>query len=87
MFQEKYLYLIWCRFCREPEWSSDEKLCGMLLNNEAVFFEDANFSKPAHRFSSGKIDYISISPGEAPYHVLCYMPGKHNFDSRYVNIL
>ncbi|XP_058802809.1 eukaryotic translation initiation factor 2A [Phymastichus coffea] len=60
----------------EPQWSSDEKVCGMLVNNDVVLYEDSNFEKVLHRINVVKVAKFSIAPGAAPYHVLCYMPGK-----------
>ncbi|XP_051164152.1 eukaryotic translation initiation factor 2A [Leptopilina boulardi] len=60
----------------EPQWSSDEKIFGMLVNNDVLLYEDVNFEKIVHRINLSKIGKFSIAPGPAPYHVLCYMPGK-----------
>ncbi|XP_033227264.1 eukaryotic translation initiation factor 2A [Belonocnema kinseyi] len=60
----------------EPQWSSDEKICGMLVNNDVVLYEDVNFERAAHRINVAKIAKFSIAPGAVPYHILCYMPGK-----------
>ncbi|OXU26913.1 hypothetical protein TSAR_000356 [Trichomalopsis sarcophagae] len=59
-----------------PQWSSDEKICGMLVNNDVVLYEDSNFDVVLHRINVAKVAKFSIAPGGAPYHVLCYMPGK-----------
>lgn len=59
----------------EPQWSVDETICARLLNNEVIFYENVNFEKVVHRINFGKIGAFSISPGSAPYHVLCYTPG------------
>ncbi|XP_012279013.1 eukaryotic translation initiation factor 2A isoform X2 [Orussus abietinus] len=60
----------------EPQWSTDEKICGMLINNNVVLYESAIFDKVIHRINVAKIAKFSISSGNAPYNVLCYMPGK-----------
>ncbi|XP_014206946.1 eukaryotic translation initiation factor 2A [Copidosoma floridanum] len=60
----------------EPEWSKDEKVCGMLINNDVVLYEDSNFDKILHRINMAKIGRFSIAPSTAPYHVACHMPGK-----------
>ncbi|XP_015602162.1 eukaryotic translation initiation factor 2A isoform X2 [Cephus cinctus] len=60
----------------EPQWSNDEKICGMLINSDVVFYEDANFDKIVHKIHVAKVAKFSISPNPAPYHILCYMPGK-----------
>ncbi|XP_066588986.1 eukaryotic translation initiation factor 2A [Prorops nasuta] len=59
-----------------PQWSSDEKLCGMLVDSNVVFYEDANFERYLNKLKGAKISKFSIAPGPAPYHILCYMPGK-----------
>ncbi|XP_076659679.1 eukaryotic translation initiation factor 2A [Halictus rubicundus] len=60
----------------EPQWSSDEKICGMLVGADVVLYEDANFQKVAHRINVAKVASFSISPTCSPYFILCYMPGK-----------
>ncbi|XP_076164353.1 eukaryotic translation initiation factor 2A isoform X1 [Ptiloglossa arizonensis] len=60
----------------EPQWSSDEKLCGMLIGANVVLYEDVNFKKIAHRINIAKVANFSISPNNTPYYILCYMPGK-----------
>ncbi|XP_031825611.1 eukaryotic translation initiation factor 2A [Nomia melanderi] len=60
----------------EPQWSSDEKICGMLNGAEVVLYEDANFQKVAHKIKGAKIASFSISPTCSPYYILCYMPGR-----------
>ncbi|XP_043254699.1 eukaryotic translation initiation factor 2A [Colletes gigas] len=59
-----------------PQWSSDEKLCGILIGAEVILYEDVNFSKIAHKINVAKVATFSISPSNTPYHILCYMPGK-----------
>lgn len=51
----------------------------MLVNNDVVLYEDANFDRIIHRINVAKVAKFSIGPGGAPYHILCYMPGKFNF--------
>ncbi|XP_076665735.1 eukaryotic translation initiation factor 2A isoform X1 [Andrena cerasifolii] len=60
----------------EPQWSSDEKICGMIVGADVVLYEDANFEKIVHRINIVKVAKFSISPSNTPYHILCYMPGK-----------
>ncbi|XP_029168242.1 eukaryotic translation initiation factor 2A [Nylanderia fulva] len=60
----------------EPQWSSDEKLCGLLNGTNVFLYEDNNFDRYVHKISAGKVAKFSIAPGNAPYHILCYMPGK-----------
>lgn len=59
----------------EPQWSTDETICARLLNNDVIFYENANFEKIVQRINFAKIGAFSISPGVAPNHVLCYTPG------------
>lgn len=42
-----------------------------------LFYEDNNFKKYVHKISVAKVVKFSIAPGNAPYHVLCYMPGNY----------
>lgn len=60
----------------EPQWSQDEKICGMLIGADVVLYEDVNFEKTAHRINVAKVANFSISPSNDPYYILCYMPGK-----------
>ncbi|XP_035719683.1 eukaryotic translation initiation factor 2A-like isoform X2 [Vespa mandarinia] len=60
----------------EPQWSSDEKICGILMGADVIFYEDANFEKIVHRINIAKVAKFSIAPNNAPYHILCYVPGK-----------
>ncbi|KAJ1523460.1 hypothetical protein ONE63_001315 [Megalurothrips usitatus] len=60
----------------EPQWTQDEKLCGRCVNDELLFYEDAKFDTVAHRVREQKVANFALAPGTAPYHVLCYMPGK-----------
>ncbi|XP_015189376.1 PREDICTED: eukaryotic translation initiation factor 2A [Polistes dominula] len=60
----------------EPQWSSDEKICGILMGADVMFYEDANFEKIVHRINIATVAKFSIAPNNAPYHILCYVPGK-----------
>ncbi|XP_070159930.1 LOW QUALITY PROTEIN: eukaryotic translation initiation factor 2A [Polyergus mexicanus] len=60
----------------EPQWSSDEKLCGLLNGANVLLYEDNNFDRYVHKISVAKVTKFSIAPGNAPYHILCCMPGK-----------
>lgn len=60
----------------EPQWSQDEKLFGRCVDNELLFYEDCKFDQPSVRVREHKIANFAIAPGTAPYHVICYMPGK-----------
>lgn len=64
------------RLPREPQWSSDEKICAMLVNTHVVFYENADFSKIVHKINIGNVAKFSVAPGNAPYHILCNMPGN-----------
>lgn len=59
----------------EPQWTSDERICGMLVNNRVVLYENADFSTILHRINMASIAKFSIAPGNPPYHILCNMPG------------
>ncbi|KAG8195231.1 hypothetical protein JTE90_027972 [Oedothorax gibbosus] len=58
-----------------PQWSDDEKICARNVNNEVHFFEDANFDKIAKKIFLQKVAYFSLAPGDAPYHIACFVPG------------
>lgn len=60
----------------EPQWSIDEKLCARCINNQLVFYEDANFEHVVHTINKEKVGAFSIAPGRAPYHFISYIPGK-----------
>ncbi|XP_011505945.1 PREDICTED: eukaryotic translation initiation factor 2A [Ceratosolen solmsi marchali] len=63
----------------EPQWSIDEKICGLLVNNDVVLYEESNFDDAKafnNKMNVGKIAKFSIAPGAAPYHIVCHMPGK-----------
>lgn len=62
---------------REPQWSSDEKLCGLLNGTSVLLYENNNFDKYVYKISGAKVAKFSIAPGNAPYHILCYMPGNY----------
>ncbi|XP_014223236.1 eukaryotic translation initiation factor 2A [Trichogramma pretiosum] len=59
----------------EPLWTDDEKVCGMLVNNDVVLYEN-DFTTVAHKMNVGKIAKFSIAPGREPYHICCHLPGK-----------
>lgn len=73
---------------RQPQWSSDEKLCGLLNGGNVLFYEDNNFDRYIHKISVAKVAKFSLAPGNAPYHILCYMPGNyaHFYDTICKNI-
>lgn len=61
---------------REPQWTSDEKVCGMLVGADVILYEDVNFNKIMYRINVAKVAKFSISPSNTPYYILCYMPGN-----------
>lgn len=61
----------------EPQWSSDEKLCGILINSDVTFYENADFETVKYKFNSAKVGKFRIGSGASPYHVICYLPGKN----------
>lgn len=71
-------------FNREPQWSGDEKICAMRSNNSVIFFEDNNFSKVEQKITMGNVAKFSVAPGNAPYHILCNMPGEILSKMRYL---
>ncbi|XP_017891811.1 eukaryotic translation initiation factor 2A [Ceratina calcarata] len=60
----------------EPQWTSDEKVCGLLIGADVILYEDVNFNKIMYRINIAKVAKFSISPSNSPYYILCYMPGK-----------
>ncbi|KAK7862837.1 hypothetical protein R5R35_000852 [Gryllus longicercus] len=60
----------------EPQWTSDEKLCARNVNNDVLFYENANFESVVNKIHIQKVTDFSLAPGAPPYHVLCYVPGK-----------
>lgn len=62
---------------REPQWSSDEKICGLLNGANVLLYEDNNFDRYIHKINVAKVAKFSIAPGNAPNHILCYMPGNY----------
>ncbi|XP_078034618.1 eukaryotic translation initiation factor 2A [Augochlora pura] len=59
----------------EPQWSSDEKICGILIGADVVLYEDGNFQKIVNRINTAKVASFSISPICSPYYMICYLPG------------
>lgn len=58
-----------------PQWSDDEFLCARNVNNEVHFFENACFDNIAKKIFMQKVAYFSLAPGDAPYHIVCFVPG------------
>lgn len=77
----KYIFIIFIIvfvyffFFRIPQWSSDEKICARFLNGEVLFYENSNFDNIVHRIKGLKLNNYSISPGNQPLNVLCFLPG------------
>lgn len=46
------------------------------MGADVIFYEDANFEKIVHRINIAKVAKFSIAPNNAPYHILCYVPGN-----------
>jgi translation initiation factor 2A len=65
----------------EPQWSCDETICGILINSEIFFYENANFDRFVHKINVSKQGRFKISPGAAPHHVVCYFPEKSGVPS------
>lgn len=51
---------------REPQWSSDEKLVAVLVNNRVQIYEDAKFDRYTQHIQAEKLKSFSISPSPAP---------------------
>lgn len=60
----------------EPQWSSDETFYGILKGGNVLLYENNNFDRYVHKIGKGNIAKFSIAPGNAPYHILCHMPGS-----------
>ncbi|XP_011311612.1 eukaryotic translation initiation factor 2A [Fopius arisanus] len=59
-----------------PQWSGDEKLCGVLINHDILFYENTNFDTIKHKFNSTKVGKFRIGSKCSPYHIIFYLPGK-----------
>lgn len=59
-----------------PQWSSDEKICARFLNGDVLFYENSNFDNIIHRIKGLKLNNYSISPGNQPLNILCFIPAK-----------
>jgi len=61
----------WC-----PQWSSDEKICSRMVNNEVQFYEDNNFAAIGHKIHMAKVANYSMAHGSSKnLHVVTYVPG------------
>lgn len=56
------------------QWTDDETVCGHMINDDVIFYENNNFDCIVHRINFAKIRGFSVAPGVAPFHVLCYTP-------------
>lgn len=64
-----------CLF-REPQWSTDESIFIRNLNTEVLIYTPNDFEKPIQRITGQKISKVSLAPGAAPFHLVCYIPGS-----------
>lgn len=62
---------------RAPQWSSDEKICARFLNGDVLFYENSNFDNIVYRIKGLKLNNYSISPGNQPVNILCFLPGTY----------
>jgi len=61
----------WC-----PQWSSDEKICSRMVNNEVQFYEDNSFLAIANKIHMAKVANYSMAHGSSKsLHVVTYVPG------------
>ncbi|CAH0747244.1 unnamed protein product [Diatraea saccharalis] len=61
----------------EPQWSSDEKLFALQVNNRVLIYEDAKLDRYTHMISVDKLQSFSISPSAAPsYYFSVFTLGK-----------
>ena len=61
----------WC-----PQWSSDEKICSRMVNNEVQFYEDNSFQAIAHKIHMAKVANYCMAHGASKnLHVVTYVPG------------
>jgi len=62
----------WC-----PQWSSDEAICSLSINNEVVFFEKNLFDKSSAKLHLPKLTNYCLTTNtrQPPYHVAVHVPG------------
>ena len=61
----------WC-----PQWTSDEKICSRIVNNEVQFYEDNSFLAIKNKIHMSKVANYSMSHGSSKsLHVVTYVPG------------
>ena len=62
----------WC-----PQWSSEEKVCSRMVNNEVQFYEDNSFQAIAHKIHMPKVaNYSMAQCASKSLHVVTYVPGS-----------
>ncbi|RVE49429.1 hypothetical protein evm_005941 [Chilo suppressalis] len=61
----------------EPQWSSDEKLFSLQVNNRVLIYENAKLDRYTHQINAEKLQSFSISPCVAPaYYFSVFTLGK-----------
>lgn len=60
----------------EPIWTGDETLVSRNVKNDVLFYKPDKLTEVENRIANQRIHQYSISPGPAPYYILCYVPGK-----------
>ena len=62
----------WC-----PQWSSEERICSRMVNNEVQFYEDNNFQAIADKIHMPKVaNYSMAQCSSKSLHVVTYVPGS-----------
>jgi len=61
----------WC-----PQWSTDERLCSRMVNNEVQFYENGDFQQIKHKIHIQKVSDFGLSPSKDKPHVMTYVPGS-----------
>ncbi|KAI5642236.1 eukaryotic translation initiation factor eIF2A domain-containing protein [Phthorimaea operculella] len=61
----------------EPKWTSDEKLCAMLVNGSVLIYEDGKFDRYVKQVQAANLKTFSVSPSVAPnYYISLFTLGK-----------
>lgn len=61
----------------EPQWTSDEKLFALQVNNRVLIYEDAKLDRYTQQISAEKLNSFSVSPSPAPtYYFSVFTLGK-----------
>jgi uncharacterized protein with WD repeat len=64
----------------ETQFSGDEKVYARLANDSIIFAEIPDFHNTAKKTPEGlKVGSFSLSPGQGPLYVFCYIPGITNY--------